>query len=372
VWWGPFVERAEQPPGFPEPSGLVAPQGLVGDGSWKGAVPGVGWRYVYPLTPSAKPRAPGHSAPRHVRRATCAAPRASHDERAQMGGEARPGRFTGNCGTPRMGIFGNGSRVGSSAARSLPPWNARCPRAGVERDAMRISARMIGLATAVCLASIGLGAGAAAAAVTLDLQLNEPAGSTVARDSSGLGHDGRIGSHVRMNGAWADWDRHPPDARIWYGADHLIMVDDAADGSLDPGTANFSVEFRYRSTDKFGNILQKGQARAVGGQIKFQQPGGYVSCMYKSPTNQAAVKTSIPLNDGQWHVIRCDRTATAVTLYVDGVFHKRIRKATGTINNTKPWTIGGKFECNPDDPTQGADSCDYFPGDIDYLTINKG
>lgn len=213
---------------------------------------------------------------------------------------------------------------------------------------------------------------AAAASSVLDLELNEPAGSTVAVDSSGLGHNGRIGSHIRMNGVYADWDRHAPSTNPYFGEDHLIIVDDAADGSLDPGTGNFSVEFRYRSTDKFGNILQKGQARSAGGQVKFQQPQGFVSCMFKSPTGQGAVKASFATNDGQWHTIRCDRTPTEVTLFIDGVFNKRIRHTTGNINNTKPWTFGGKLECNPADPTQGADSCDYFPGDIDWVRMNKG
>lgn len=211
-----------------------------------------------------------------------------------------------------------------------------------------------------------------AATAVLDLELNEPAGSTVAVDASGLGHNGAIGSHITMNGSYADWDRHPPDAGIYYGAAHLIMVDDAADGSLDPGNSTFTVEFRYRTTDKFGNVLQKGQARTAGGQVKFQQPQGYMSCMFKSPTGQAAIRSSRPLNDGQWHVIRCERTASEVSLYVDGVFDKRIVHATGTIDNAKPWTIGGKFDCDTSDPTVGADSCDYFPGDIDWIRITKG
>jgi hypothetical protein len=239
---------------------------------------------------------------------------------------------------------------------------------------------MIGVGAMVCLALAPPSAGAttvhraaaAASVVTLDLELNEPAGSTVASDSSGFGHNGAIGSHIQMNGSYADWDRHPPDAGIYYGAAHLIMVDDAADGSLDPGTGDFSVEFRYRSTDKFGNVLQKGQARTAGGQVKFQQPRGFLSCMYKSPTGQAAVKSAIALNDGAWHVIRCDRTPTEVTLYVDGVFNKRIRHTTGNIDNTKPWTIGGKFDCDTSNPETGADSCDYFPGDIDYVKLSRG
>jgi hypothetical protein len=87
---------------------------------------------------------------------------------------------------------------------------------------------------------------------------------------------------------------------------------------------------------------------------------------------KAAIKSSIATNDGQWHVIRCERTATEVRLYIDGVLNKRIRKWSGTINNTKAWTIGGKFECDTSDPTVGADSCDYYPGDIDWIRITKG
>jgi hypothetical protein len=238
---------------------------------------------------------------------------------------------------------------------------------------------MVGLGALMCLVLATPNATAskanfalAAPVTTLDLQLNEPAGSTVAVDSSGHGNHGAIGSHIRMNGSYAAIDRHPPDAGIYYGAAHLIMIDDAPDASLDPGTGNFSVEFRFRSTVKFGNVLQKGQAKTAGGQVKFQQPKGFMSCMYKSPSGQAAIRASIATNDGQWHVIRCERTPSEVRLYIDGSLNKRIRKPTGNINNTKPWTIGGKFDCDTSDPTTGADSCDYFAGDIDWVRFTKG
>lgn len=243
---------------------------------------------------------------------------------------------------------------------------------------------MAALAGVATLACVGLAAPSAeavapgdtsaraAVTTTLDLQLNEPAGSTVAADSSGLGHHGAIGSHIRMNGSYGTWDRHSPDAGIYYGAAHLVMVPDASDATLDPGTGNFSVELRYRSTAKFGNVIQKGQSKDRGGQVKFQQPKGVISCMFKSPTGQAAVGAKTPLNDGAWHTVRCDRTPSMVTMYVDGVYRNRIRKPTGDINNTKPWTIGGKFDCDTSDPTVGADSCDYFPGDIDYVRLTKG
>ena len=234
---------------------------------------------------------------------------------------------------------------------------------------MRLGTLIGALGTA---ATMVLAGAAAQATVVLDLQLDEPAGARTAADASGLGHDGAIGSHITMNGSYADWDRHSPAATTYYGADHLIVVGDAPDGSLDPGSGTFVVEFRYRSTDRFGNVLQKGQARTTGGQVKFQQPRGYLSCMFKSPTAQAAIRSTMPLNDGQWHVIRCERTATQVALYVDGELDKRAVKPTGTIDNAKPWTVGGKLDCNTSDPTVGADSCDYFPGDIDWIRITKG
>lgn len=244
---------------------------------------------------------------------------------------------------------------------------------------MRTSRTLIGLATATCLAFAAVPsadasqrAARAVPGTVLDLELNESAGATVATDDSGMGHDGAIGSHIKMNGSYADWDRHPTDAGIYYGASHLIMVPDAADASLDPGTSTFVVEFRMRTTDKFGNIIQKGQAKTAGGQVKFQQPKGFVSCMFKTSSTQASIKSSIATNDGQWHVIRCERTTSEVRLYIDGVFNKRIRKTTGNINNNKPWTIGGKFDCDTSDPNVGADSCDYYPGDIDWIRITKG
>jgi hypothetical protein len=236
-----------------------------------------------------------------------------------------------------------------------------------------------GITSVLCLALAPLDAGAATApaalagpVTTLDLQLNEPARSTVAVDSSGMGHNGAIGSHIKMNGSYGTWDRHPPDAGIYYGAAHLLMINDAADGSLDPGTGNFSVEVRYRSTAKFGNMIQKGQAKTTGGQVKFQQPKGVMSCMFKSPTGTAAIGSKTALNDGQWHVVKCVRTPTMVEMYVDGVFRNRIRHTTGNINNTKAWTVGGKFDCDTSNPRTGADSCDYFPGDIDYIKFTKG
>jgi hypothetical protein len=209
-----------------------------------------------------------------------------------------------------------------------------------------------------------------AASKVLDLELNEARGAKVAHDSSGLGHDGDIGSHITMNGTFAHFDRHRPADQTYFGDRHLIVVPDARDHSLDPGTGKFSVEIRFRTHDSFGNVIQKGQATSRGGQVKFQIPGGRITCMFKTSSGTAtAGSRQLRLNDNHWHVVRCDRTATSVTMYVDGRRVSRTNHATGDLDNNKPWTIGGKLNCGPG---SGADSCDYFPGDIDYVRITKG
>ncbi len=238
------------------------------------------------------------------------------------------------------------------------------------RGADDVKRRVVGAALLTVVASLwpSVSEGAVGSGSVLDLQLNEGAGATTAADASGMNHQGAIGSHVVMNGSYADWDRHPPGEGIPYGAEHLIMVPDAPDGSLDPGSSDFSVEIRLRTKEKFGNVIQKGQSHTVGGQVKFQAPKGKISCMFKSPQGRATATSGATLiNDNVWHVVRCDRTQTSVTMYVDGVMTQRIRNFSGTIDNKKAWTIGGKLECDQVDIT-----CDYFPGELDYVRISKG
>jgi hypothetical protein len=225
-------------------------------------------------------------------------------------------------------------------------------------------------ATALLICGLPLVAHAAPVDV-LDLQLNGNA-----QDDSGLGHHGTAGSHVRyvdaLGAQAARFDRHSPDEHIYYGLDHLINIPDAADGSLDPGTENFSVEIRFRSKEKFGNIIQKGQSTTVGGQVKFQMPRGKVTCMFKTPQGTATAGSGTTLiNDNLFHTVRCDRTPSQVTMYIDGVRKSTTRNYTGKLDNSKAWTIGGKFDCDTANGA-GADSCDYFSGDVDFVRMTKG
>lgn len=218
-----------------------------------------------------------------------------------------------------------------------------------------------------------------AATCVLDWELNAVTDARTTPDSSGMAHDGAVGTpdHISFlsdpggGPTFVRFDRHPPGAGVYYGLEHLIDRPDAEDNSLDPGNNNFSIEIRYRTNEKFGNIIQKGQAGSLGGQIKIQQPKGKVSCMFKTETGTATAGSGTTLlNDNAWHTVRCDRTRTSVTMYIDGVKKSQINHTTGDLNNTKDWTLGGKLNC---DVASGstADSCDYYADDVDYVHLWK-
>jgi hypothetical protein len=138
------------------------------------------------------------------------------------------------------------------------------------------------------------------------------------------------------------------------------------DTRLSPGSGDFAVEFRMRTTHSFGNVIQKGQAGSRGGYFKFQQPSGKISCLFRGSagSSTASAGSTVRVNDGNWHTVRCERTPSSVTMYIDGRRTGRNTNPTGTIANTRPLTIAGKGNCD-----QVEITCDYFSGDIDYVRI---
>jgi Laminin G domain len=224
------------------------------------------------------------------------------------------------------------------------------------------------------LALAGVLALAAPASAAIDepvaiWQMNEAAGATAMVDSSGHGLDGTIGSHVQtgvaLTGGGTGY-RFPYLRPNTPPADpeHLAVVPNST--ALNPGTGDYAIEFRMRTTHSFGNVIQKGQAGSKGGYWKFEQPNGKIVCLFRGSAGSSAAGagSTVRVNDGNWHTVRCDRTASMVTMTIDGVVTGRNRNATGTISNTRPVTIAGKGNCD-----QVEITCDYFSGDIDYVRI---
>jgi Concanavalin A-like lectin/glucanases superfamily len=196
--------------------------------------------------------------------------------------------------------------------------------------------------------------------------MNEPAGATVMRDGSGNGLHGRIGGEVATgveSGGQRGYrfERLEPDTPPAHPG-HLVVVPDDAD--LDPGTRDFSITLRLRTTDYFGNVIQKGQATVAGGSYKMQIPSGRVQCWFRGSAGSVLVTAPQAINDGRWHLVQCWRNSAGVGLAIDGATVATRQGATGTIANRWPVSIGGKTSCD-----QIEVGCDYFAGDIDAVQI---
>jgi laminin G domain protein len=226
---------------------------------------------------------------------------------------------------------------------------------------------------AVCVVLAGALVMAAPAGAALDQsvavwQMNEPAGSRTMVQDSGYGINGTIGSHVLVGTALSGGGigyRFPYLKPNTPPADpeHLVVVQH--DPGLNPGTGDFAVELRMRTTHSFGNVIQKGQSGSAGGYFKFEQPSGKISCLFRgSVGSSTATSGTRRVNDGLWHTVRCERTSSSVVMTVDGAVTGRNTNPTGSIANTKPLTIAGKLSCDQVEVT-----CDYFSGELDYVRI---
>ena len=201
--------------------------------------------------------------------------------------------------------------------------------------------------------------------------MDEVVGASVMSDASGHGHHGTIGpdvvTDVADQGATSyRWLYTPPTSS--YQPGRIINVPHAS--AFNPGSGDYSITMRYRTNVPFGNIIQKGQGGAAGGYWKIENPGGHLTCVFRGVKssggwNRKEVVSSIPLNDGQYHTITCERVGTTLRLIVDGVLDDTAGNSTGSISNNQPISIGGKTNCD-----NVSISCDYFSGWIDEISIS--
>lgn len=218
------------------------------------------------------------------------------------------------------------------------------------------------------LTALPMSSEAATPVVVADWQMNEPAGTRVMTDSTGA-HNGVVDpAGVTANGSYYSWAARCPVC-LPVSPERVILVPDHPDLEIADPSIPFTLEFRYRTTHGYGNIMQKGESGTTGGQIKVQLPNGHPQCLFKG-ANGIRVGSGSPvkaIDDGQWHTVRCVHTATQVTTYVDGVRTGLKKGSTGPINNTWPFDIGGKPKCD-----QILTTCDYFSGDIDWVRVIRG
>jgi len=210
----------------------------------------------------------------------------------------------------------------------------------------------------------------ASAATLADWEMNEGSGATTMIDSSG--HvNGTIGSAVKtgvsvMGATVYRWPFASPTAP----PPKPERIVQANSNSLNPGSGTYTVSLRYRTTQHFGNIVQKGQAGSAGGYFKVENPHGQINCVFRGVVSGKLVRKAVTspavLSDGAFHVATCTRTANALTLTIDGSVVDTAHGSTGNISNTRPVTIGGKLNCD-----QIKTTCDYYTGDIDWVKLSN-
>ena len=199
-------------------------------------------------------------------------------------------------------------------------------------------------------------------------EMDERRGAKRLVDSSGNRRHGRVGSKVRTGFRAGkvvghDFPSHFPKDEYVRG--HVTTIEER--NALDPGPKRYAVTIRYRTTDGFGNIIQKGQNGVAGGYWKLEAPDGRPICAFQDGAGVTQkVKSDVSLDDGRWHKVSCFRTTGRVELWVDGGREALQRKKAGAVNNRARLAIGGKAACG-DDVT-----CDYFFGEVDFVRITKG
>jgi hypothetical protein len=217
---------------------------------------------------------------------------------------------------------------------------------------------------------------AASAQVVADWEMNETTKANGMVDSSGNGFTGDIGNEVRIGLSTGDGGlayQFPGPHFAPYNPEKLVLIPDDPEGRLDPGTSPYAVTIRFRTSAEKPNIVQKGQNNVRGGFMKLVLKNGWPRCHFEDGNQNIKaigfVKTDVPkVNDNRWHTLRCERTATGVRVTLEpgepNEVSRFIRGTVGNIDNSRPFFIGGKLDCNREGVT-----CDFFNGQLDWVRI---
>lgn len=218
---------------------------------------------------------------------------------------------------------------------------------------MRYITRSIAVAavTVATEAAVQLPAGASGTLVA-DWEMNEGSGTTMA-DGAGTS-DGTL-YHVTVNDGYYSFN----------GVDSLVTAtEDFAIGSAD---ISFTTRFRFwqKPSSTVGDYdLVRG---VTSGKWKLEivrrnsGKTAKANCHFGGTKTGAALAAGPSLDDGQWHVVTCTKTASDIELTVDGTTYRK-SVTIGDINATgKQITLGGQ--------SAGADE---YLGDLDYVRVNVG
>ena len=184
------------------------------------------------------------------------------------------------------------------------------------------------------------------------------------RDDSGNGHTMRLfsgrGGRIQMVGHGTGQALRFPAKCKGARCPHAVLQSPHA-AQLNPGAKGLAfgatVRLRRSQTSKGQNVVQKGYS-ITGSQYKLQIDGsaGRPSCVLVDvKKDRRQVWSSVPVADGEWHTVRCQRLGMALRIMVDGVVTGLTKIPAGlSIANVDPLSIGGKGAYPDNDQFQGS------------------
>ena len=187
-------------------------------------------------------------------------------------------------------------------------------------------------------------------------EMNDPAGSTTVADSGPSHLTGTLKGGVKTTGS-----------TLAFSGNGVVTATGSSKLAL--GSQPFTMETRLR--------FSKVPNATVGDyDILRGTPGGgwrleivarkkrtiaVAACGYAGSKASLLLTGGPHLADGAWHVVRCVKTDTAVSLVVDGAVVAKRTIAIGSVTTKDPLAIGAK-------PT-GADP---YTGELDYVRVYAG
>ena len=215
-------------------------------------------------------------------------------------------------------------------------------------------ARVLTAAVVLGVAMLGSSTPAGAASTLVARWKMDETSGTVMRDSI-AGHHGSLHSVVVGR---------PGFKGTAYGFTGSSYVSVPSAGDLNPGSANITISMHLKATSvptlPDWDLIRKGLFETSGGEFKMEyQPSGQASCGFKGSAGYSELIAGPALNNGQWHVVRCVKTSSAIRLVVDGQTFS-LPASVGSIANSASVVIGAR------------PGSDFFNGSLDQASIHVG
>lgn len=186
--------------------------------------------------------------------------------------------------------------------------------------------------------------------------MDETSGTT-ASDASGLGNNG-VDSHIIFVTPGFDGTG---GAYSFNGSSQVVTSNSP---SLNPGIADIALTAHVNTSVLPGavgdyDLIRKKKSAQIYKMEIIKTGQGY--CQFKGTVANGVVKGGPNLVDGQWHTIVCTKTATQISLTVDGVTIATKTVTVGSISNTIGVYLGRK-----------PDGTDAYTGLMDEVSITIG